>query len=356
MPSHESYHKLFQAIVDSLPRLLAQIPAENDEDRYRQVSEILHRTSGPYQKLQWDEAANQCAYVFKFFVKHSHLVYELMCRQSHHFELVWKHLQEIKVCSIGGGPGSDVAGMIEFLEGTSFGVSLCCSVLDLFPQWENSWKVIYQNLPSRLNAINVGYHKFNMVDNTFMSPENCQRISTADLVTFVKSFSTVCSVKSNEVQLYFQVLPNIMNCIKHDGFVLFIDSSSDAHFNARFKEIAVQRGLCILVEDVSKSEFPGRTPTNIEMYCERFHYKPMRRCKVTVYLFQKSLPCQMSVSEPNPSQDIQIQNIKFDMPFRSYSAKANCIPGTISLERNLVDNAPSAVSSVESTESTVQSK
>ena len=355
MPSHESYHKFFQAIVDSIPKLLAHISAENDEEKYKQVSKILRGTSGHYRKLRWEEATNQCAYVFKFFVKHSHLVYESMYRQSHHFDSAWKHLKEIKLCSIGGGPGSDVAGVVEFLEGTSFGGSLYCNVLDLFPEWANAWKAISPNLASRLNPINVGYHRFNMVDETSCSAANRRRVSSADLVTFIKSFSTVCSVESNVKQLYLKVLPYIMNCIKPGGFVLFIDNSCNAQFNAIFKEIALQCGLRVLLEDVAKSTFPGRIPTNIEPYCKKFHYRPMLRCKVTVYLLQKPL------SEPNfikltrqSWQDIQTQNEEFDTPSTSYSARNYFIPGSISLEKRK-DETPIS-SSVESLESTVQSK
>ena len=251
---YRTHQNLFQLIGEALPELLDRVRSYNDEHRWSQVRKSLRLISDVYKtqmhdneiRIDWRFPVFQCAYVFLYFVKHSHLVYEAMSYNHHHFEPVWRQLRDIQVCSIGGGPGSDIAGVIAFLEGTTFGVALQCSVLDLYPQWEYSWNAIFRNLPSRLSRIDVGYHRFNLLDINSLTVDNLHRINTADLITFVKSFSTV----STESSVYCRVLPLIMKVIKQGGFVLFIDNSAADSHNKIFMRIALECGLRVLHEKV----------------------------------------------------------------------------------------------------------
>ena len=344
-----AYPNLFQIVGDSIPELLARIPGMGNEQRFSEVREALRITSLVYKtqmsnnsvRIPWSNPIYQCAYVFLYFVKHSNLVYEALYSNSHHFEPVWRQLRDIQVCSIGGGPGSDIAGVIAFLEGTTFGVALRCSVLDLYPQWENAWNAIARNLVSRLNPVYVSYHRFNLVETASFTWDNLQRISNANLVTFVKSFSTV----SREQSVYFQVLPHIMNAVKPGGFVLFIDNSAADVQNEIFKQIAQDCGLRVLHETVSDTTLALCSSTNMENYSRVFDYKPMRSCSVTVYLMQKPLLCPMTLLGSNlTSSNSGLHQIPQN--FHAQSSSINRVPTSPNAPFNTAPSSQNAMANM----------
>ncbi|XP_072025474.1 uncharacterized protein [Amphiura filiformis] len=323
---------MFQVIGNSLPQLLERIPTITQEE---EVRDALKQTSAIYKynlhdshvRISWSDPVYQCAYVFLYFVRHSNLVYEIMYLNSHHFNSTWKYHSEINVCSIGGGPGTDIAGVVAFLEdpGVDIGSDLRCVVLDLFPEWESSWDCIAPNLPfSRLNSVDVKYVHFDLLQKP--SGTNSRNIESADLITFVKSFSTV-----NTDSRVWEVLSDIMKVLKPGAFILFIDNARAEEYNSLFKEFAQSWGLDVLYDITSEFPLSLCTTLNMEKYSKLFDYKPMRRCSVTVYLMQKPLrnaPMTVPFGNFNVYQELQ---------HRQYVAPQNERFGQIDLEMHLGD-------------------
>ena len=292
----------FEVIGNSLPALLREIP--NDFKGHfaklfnlLQIRIALRTISSVYQtqlgsneiRCDWKDPVFRCAYVFLYFVKHSHLVYDSLLENRLFFDVLWalrKHQRggTIRVCSIGGGPGSDIAGVMAFLKAINYEQDLRCSVLDYYPEWRSTWEGIQKQIPrSKIKTVDVQYLRFDMTDDRSFTRTVMDTLNDADLVTFVKSFSTVSTVSS----VYTSVLPNIMKALESGTFLLFIDNTGNKTANTLFKTIAKKCGLFLLNEKVYNERLSKPAPSNVDDLSAFFDYKPLRRCRVTMYLFLK---------------------------------------------------------------------
>ena len=286
----------FEIMGNSLPALIGEIPnpTRNVTLSFQQIRKALRDISLVYQtklgrydvRTNWKDPANRCAYVFLYFSKHSHLVYKALLVNRMFFDMSWLMRREIKVCSIGGGPGSDIAGVIAFLNRLNYEPTLQCSVLDLFPEWQLTWQDIKAQMPpSNVGRLDVQYRQFDMTKGPPFARDISNLLRNADLVTFVKSFSTV----SVESSVHTIVLPSIMKALQPGAFILFIDNSVNQVANASFKIIAQKAGFNVLYQfdHNIKLTLPATGLVLGFSSGECFDYRPLRSCSVIIYLLQK---------------------------------------------------------------------
>ena len=289
--AYQMFPNFFITMANSLPALLGQIPnSEYDHESplirvhaaLRAISFAYRNKSRTSQRNDWQNPANRCAYVFLYFVKNSHLVYDALIENRYCFHNLMTQRREIKVCSIGGGPGSDIAGVIAFLDRMNYRKSMECVVMDLYPIWESTWHQIRRQLPpSKLQHFNSRYEYFDMTKK----PSYCHVaniLSHADLVTFVKSFSNVYKVPSAKT-----TMTTIMESLHLGAIVLYIDNSSNRDANLLFIRIAHEAGLRVLHAFVHNDPLRLPATESVRNFSDIFDFKPLRTCCVTIYLLRK---------------------------------------------------------------------
>ncbi|XP_022079671.1 uncharacterized protein LOC110973287 [Acanthaster planci] len=282
-----------QILTEVLDDLMDQVsgPSRTEKVKHslRNISRMykggLSRASSQYRP-DWSDSANRCAYVFLYLMQHCHLVYSSLQRESNDIIAAWRNMSNMKVCSIGGGPGSDLVGVTTFLrEYGIFPPSLECLVLDLYPNWKDTWDTIHQCIPEHFR---VKYERCDVVTDVGLASNAHQFIQQADLITLVKFFSAVSAFfRTDQGRSRGNFLRSILREIKPGCLVLYIDNvhDSDTQFE---REFASRVGL----EKVS--QFRGR-PTlpfdqyslTVENYCRVLDFKPMRSCNVIIQLYKK---------------------------------------------------------------------
>ncbi|XP_033631583.1 uncharacterized protein LOC117293390 [Asterias rubens] len=278
--------KVFNDLLEQVPDPAPSLRLDSVKTSLRSIS-LLYRKGlcrpSQSERSNWNDAAKRCAYFFLYFTHHCYLVYVSLQQVR---PVSWKNKSMMKVCSIGGGPGSDLVGVTKFLrDANRFPSSLLqCLVLDLFPNWKLTWDAIYPNLP---DDFHVTYKRCDLVRDTILPSDVLSFIRDVDLLTLVKSYSAV-SAFFRTAPYRRELLRSILDELKHGCLVLFIDNEYE---DDDFEEVfASSSDAFELVADFSgKASSPhGGYYGLISYYCSLFDYKPMRSCNVIIKVFRKN--------------------------------------------------------------------
>ncbi|XP_038063226.1 uncharacterized protein LOC119733937 [Patiria miniata] len=286
-------------LTNVLDDLLSQVDGSSKTDRIKEslgsIREIYQKrlscASSQY-RTDWNDPANRCAYVFLYLLQHCHLVCTSLQINSEEILTAWRRKSNLKVCCIGGGPGSDLVGLTTFLrENNIFPSKLECLVLDLYPSWEDAWMSISEYIPCP-DRVGVAYRPCNVVNDTLVLNDVREFIKQADMLTFVKSFSAVSAFFRKDSRRG-NLLRSFLRDIKPGCFVLFIDNEhvSDGHFQ---QEFASRVGLELVFERRGAQTVPrGTYSQTIKKYCRLLECQPMRTCDVIIQLFRKKVPVEV---------------------------------------------------------------
>ncbi|XP_038057139.1 uncharacterized protein LOC119728812 [Patiria miniata] len=282
-----------RVLTDILEDLVNKVPNDGYTSNTEIVKQSLREISNLYKhglrfsnsglRTDWNEPANRCAYVFLYLMHHCYLVYGSL-QYSDEVTRSWRNRSSLKVCSIGGGPGSDLVGLTTFLRVHGiFPPSLECLVLDLYPNWKDTWDTIYNHLP---DAFSVTYCRCDLVKDTQLHTRDLQFIKQADIITMSKSFSAVSAFyRADPSKGAF--LRDVLQQTKPGCFVLFIDNEYSGCTQFQ-RDFASRAGMDLVFEFRGKPTFPkGAYSFTIRKHNSLFDFSPMRSCDVTIQLFRK---------------------------------------------------------------------
>ncbi len=268
-----------------------------NRQQYQQVTNSLRSISATYRsklgladaasRPNWDNPANRCAYVFLYFMKHCHLVFlSLQSLQRESFFTPWStNGKNLRICSLGGGPGSELVGMVTFLrENDLCPISrLKCTILDVFPSWKETWDSIHEHIPE-LPA--VDYIECDLVHHSKLQAPVVDAVKNADIVTMVKTFSSISAFM--RIDDGAQRMQTIFREMKTGALLLFIDNENAGKSWEFLSSFVQTAGMNILYNWSGKTVMPSRKySATIRKFSSRVDFKPMRFCKIRVVLLQK---------------------------------------------------------------------
>ncbi|XP_038077760.1 uncharacterized protein LOC119745470 [Patiria miniata] len=293
MEPEDFYHSVLTDVLDDL---MDQIGGST-LTKIETVKKALRKISKGYTVglsntssqscCNWNVPANRCAYVFLYLMQHCHLV-SFSLQETSKSLRSWRNKKEIlKVCSIGGGPGSDLVGLTTFLRKKEiFPSSLECRVLDLYPNWKDTWDKIYQLcIPEDFS---VKYEKCDVVRDKDLTVSTRQFIKQADMLTLSKFFSAVSAFFRND-RGSGDLLRSILRDIKPGCFVLYIDNQhvSDTKFEQDFaSQVDGLHKVHEFRDTVTLSI--GQYSSTLAKYRDDLDYNPLKSCDVLIQLYEKS--------------------------------------------------------------------
>ncbi|XP_038055863.1 uncharacterized protein LOC119727861 [Patiria miniata] len=250
-------------------------------------------------RSDWSNPANRCAYVFLYLMQHCHLVYFSLEQCTSRILNSWRNKSNLKVCSIGGGPGSDLVGLTTFLRTHGiFPPSLECRVLDLYPNWKDTWDTIHQCIPQYFR---VAYERCDVVRDMGLTVTTHRFIRQADMLTLVKLFSAVSAFFRADPGRG-DLLRSILREIKPGCFVLYVDNQHD--IDTQFeKEFASQLGLVKVFEFRGKPTLPfGQYSSTVRRYHDELQCWPLSSCNVLIQLYEKLAVQPGTISQVHETQ------------------------------------------------------
>ncbi|GBN11520.1 hypothetical protein AVEN_137787-1 [Araneus ventricosus] len=239
----------------------------------------------------FNEVAYRCAYLFKYAPFHTALTYKAMSHALTESPYELRALLDslsgpLKLCSLGGGPGADVIGVLAAMHNQFGFFRSSVKLVDIMSEWELTfWSVLdelrQQNYGPLSESTSEKWFDWSFMRadlQSEMSKELTEVLGTADLVTMIKFVSAAaCKETSSMIEKIFRIM-------KPGAFILFVDNAAGG-----FKEL--------ISSAARKYEFIAvSTPLKHQPYINecfkniKYGYKSCYESKVAVQLLMKSCP------------------------------------------------------------------
>lgn len=159
----------------------------------------------------YNDAGHRCAYLYKYAAFHTAMVQDLMVKILEQHRTLFRTIitsEEFKICSLGGGPGSDVIGVIAALNTHLGAFRINVTIVDLMEQWKYTFASLVSELSSgdygtaiRTNVadnfLQWKYIGSNLLDGLTYPVKAA--VSQASLVTLIKFVSAAACQDTEEM-------------------------------------------------------------------------------------------------------------------------------------------------------------
>ncbi|GFR14447.1 uncharacterized protein TNCT_208801 [Trichonephila clavata] len=202
--------------------------------------------------INYDIPDVRCAYMYKYSALHTGMVTKYFRKLIKKKELKNTFTGSISICSLGGGPGSDIVGIFKALGVIPYYSNRIkkVSILDICDGWHTSFEDIISRLKQGTvkdipeTFINSKKFKHELIEVDLLSPlqENAMEvIVNADIICMVKFVSAVLAQKKS-----LDALQMLGNLFKPGAVILFIDNFNGNVFESienAFKQIGLHAVL-----------------------------------------------------------------------------------------------------------------
>jgi hypothetical protein len=247
----------FELLRRVLDDAYSEIPADSGRERDALISTELRRLSTTYKDLReykgvdYSNPVTRFAYVYAYVTSHANIVYQLVQRSAALRRLLKQ--ERIQVTCIGGGPGSDLLGLIKYLESRDQQITVTCNIYDRETAWGETWAGLFEKVDSDEVKVLHAFNSFDVTDAD--SYLKFRKYLSSDLFTMIYFMSEVYGLK-REANPYFA---HLMDNAKAGALFLFVDNSrsgSTTGFSDWFDKLAAAHGLEILEGDSERIGMP----------------------------------------------------------------------------------------------------
>ncbi|XP_054707083.1 uncharacterized protein LOC129216892 [Uloborus diversus] len=196
----------------------------------------------------YNDPAHRCAYLHKYAMCHTGMVQDLLWDAAFKLgailrrQLRWK--LRLNLCSLGGGPGTDVVAILDLL--TAFFDFFPCfvSIVDLTEGWKGVFESTLQELRNGPNwrlrdILSPFYFHYNYITANLLQPlrPSVKRyLKDADFISMVKFISAAACADTRAM------IAEIFSCMKPGAIVIFIDNAAGGFLQV-LQEQAESHGL-----------------------------------------------------------------------------------------------------------------
>ncbi|XP_015924435.1 uncharacterized protein [Parasteatoda tepidariorum] len=260
----------------------------------------------------YNDPAHRCAYLHKYAPLHTALVSDMLNKSMQEVRFI---LQEIiadtgrlEVCSLGGGPGSDVLGVTSVLSAELGFFQFSATIVDCMGDWRYTFAAIIKELRCGSYGlisefVQPQYFSWNYIGHNLLGKMNNdvnKAIQGANLVTMVKFVSAAACKDTAEM------LKKIFRSLKPGALVLFIDNDAGGFYRLALQG-AKESGMVTVFGPLIHEHY-----VNKSFNVRKFGYTPCLETKVTVHMWMKPNYNRSTVlpatTQRNPSS-VQIKNV-----------------------------------------------
>lgn len=258
--------------IDSIYTLVKKSPDEIDS----LVKQSLMQLSASYGSLRRGSKPNYSqwptwvAYIYKYVPAHANFLYQIIQNTPGLPEKF--QTEEIRLCSIGGGPGSDVLAVSKYLARHRLNTPMRARVYDRELGWEHVWKLLSSQLspPLSNDQISTSYHLLDLDrPEVWVSDTECLNANVFTMIFFHSEarINDRCS----------QYLEHIFRRSTKDSVFIFLDNNVPEWYQ-ELDAIAARAGLTLLSEPGACirniGDAQNEEKTLLEPYRSRFGTDP----------------------------------------------------------------------------------
>ena len=218
--------RLFMTVKETLDQLYPNLPNKKDTLVQRRL-ELLREY---YKGLNngnipdYSDSITRYAYLYGYVAFHANVVCKLLERNSQKFAQTFNK-GEVNIACIGGGPGSDLLGILKHISQSCQTDLLRIQIYDRQDLWKDvlkNLKLIYENESDFSNlGVKWGMRTLDVTNPT--ERERYPNLREADLFTFSFFLSELYPMDSIDAENFFKIL---FEQAKSGATFLFVDNVS----------------------------------------------------------------------------------------------------------------------------------
>lgn len=270
-------------IYDAVKSVLTALDAQGEadfNDWNEQIAERLLSLEVSYRELRnadrelidYSELATQAAYVFRYVLGHADFICDFLQRCRDKVGAPLFEEEELWVTSIGGGPGSELLGLVKYLaqaEGEPDVSKIIYTVIDKERNWEHVTELVAEYLGKHIE-VEVIFQEFNV--ESAKIPDNIT-LKDEDVVFMSFFISEVCALPNND-QVSMNI-SSILSGMRDHALLVYKDSDAYSFYNFFNGRVRSAKRFDELID--IKEEFRSDAPKYdgiIEDYIDEFDYRP----------------------------------------------------------------------------------
>jgi hypothetical protein len=235
--------KCFKVVQQVLEDSYEEIPG-SEAERDAAIRDALGGLSKTYRNLlgsggpDFGDPVTRFAYVYSYVPAHAHWVHELLGFSEEAAAVLDK--DKVRIACIGGGPGSDLVGILKFLdERGGDAPAIFCEIVDGCEQWKLTWADIGFTLDLPM-SLNTDYVIHRVGDPGVWTHPT--KFAKADLFTMNFFVSEIAHMGAPAWEYVEKALAR-----GKPGAVLLFNDNNDSRFFERFDKLAAALEWEVLV-------------------------------------------------------------------------------------------------------------
>lgn len=277
---------LMQLVKMVLDQAYCELPAQQESEKDRLVKAEFDRLTPAYRNLtdanrpaiNYSEPVTRFAYIYKYTVAHADYIRQLI-RGCPDISSLFTQ-PKVNVACLGGGPGSDLLGIMKYMIQSSSNSKFKCFIFDKERAWGDSWSDVADNLEATFQVFPI-FQQLDVTESATWS--SYQKFLEADLFTLSFFMSEVWRIRT-------QADPFFEHCFtqaKPGALFLFIDNNSPVFYDW-FDRLASKNGLQQVQKQETKLAFSmDEEKTDLGVYYSKFGW-PKRESDVAYRVMRKA--------------------------------------------------------------------
>ncbi len=226
--------ELVRAVLDEAYQAIGGTEAEKDASIQQAMRDLTANYAQVWQAggPDYGDPVRRFAYVRTYVPSYANLVYEVLLKFPEELGVLFAR-DQVSITCLGGGPGSDLVGILKYLDRAKKDPAIHCCICDREDLWSESWGDVGKRL---------GYPRLQV---TYLPQEVCDKkwqqqskYLSSDLFTLVYFVSELYSRRS-EAEPYFD---NVLKKARSGAYFVFVDNDHSL-FTDWFDDLTNKNGL-----------------------------------------------------------------------------------------------------------------
>lgn len=246
-----SYFHVIKMVLDEL---FVDVPGSGANEKYQAVARRITDLSSSYYTLTEDQRIpisyadplSKFAYVYMYTACHAELIKQI----SLEFKLIPSVLSDVsnfRATCVGGGPGSDVIGLLDAYSNVPGSMNFHAWLIDREASWGDCWGEISRLMSNRF-TVTTQVEPVNLLNEKDISAAIAmsRRFLRSDIITMSFLISELYSYR----QVAHRPLVQLLSSMRSGAKVLFVDNNDgNSAFSDWFDALAIDAGLVCEVAD-----------------------------------------------------------------------------------------------------------
>lgn len=234
---------VFQLIKTVLDEIYSRIPKDSEQEKDAAIRQAILALRDKYPHLatgveiEYSDIITRFAYIYAYVTCHANLVYQAIREHSPELAALFNN-EKVNVTCIGGGPGSEILGILKYISRENKNPFVRCTLFDKEPGWAECWNDVDEKLTAQVQ-ISTFYQAFDVTKAETWSIYD--KYLKADLFSMIYFMSEVNSLRDS-ADAFFS---NFFEKAKQGALFLYIDNNN-AQFYEWFDSLVKRHSLSVL--------------------------------------------------------------------------------------------------------------